>query len=292
MPYIDLPDARLFYDRAGEAGPPVLLIMGFGVPGHMWMSQIPALSERHQVAWFDNCGAGKTRRQVRRPYNMRDLARHAIGVLDALGWADAHVVGVSMGGMVAQEIALGHPQRVRSLSLLVTHAGGLRNLLPPLRGLALFARGFLGPRSQRALAIERLIFPDAYLKTRTDVGRMRSVLRDHVVDAASARDRLAQIAAVLTHRTARRLGALEGMPTLVVKAALDVLVRPSECHRLHRLIPGSRLVELPDAGHALLYQCADRINALLLEHLMAADAQRDDGVERQRAATVRLRAVR
>lgn len=273
MPTVELPDARLFYDTAGDRGSPVLLVMGFGVPGHMWLNQIPALAARHRVAWFDNCGSGGlTRATRRRPYTMRDFGRHAVGVLDALGWADAHVVGVSMGGMIAQELALSHRGRVRSLSLVVTHAGGVRNLVPPLRSLALFARGFLGPRRGRARALERLIFPDEYLAT-ADVATMRAALDERVVAAAPDRDRLLQLAAVLTHRTSRRLPTLR-IPTLVVKAARDVLIRPEECHRLHTLIPGSRLVEFEDAGHALLHQCADRLNAVLLEHFESADRGR------------------
>lgn len=270
MPYVELPDARVHYATAGDGGTPVLLVMGFGVPGHLWLNQIDALSPRHRVAWFDNAGAGQTTRSRRRPATMHDLGRHAIAVLDALGWPDAHVVGVSMGGMIAQEIALSWPSRVRSLTLVATHAGGLRALTPPPRSLLMFLRAFLGPRRQRARVLEQLIFPEAYLRS-IDVAPLRRALRDQVVSAAPARDRLLQISAILGHRTARRLHALADMPTLVVKASLDRLVKPAEHHRLHRLIPNSRLVEFEDAGHAILHQCAARLNELLLAHFADAD---------------------
>jgi 3-oxoadipate enol-lactonase len=283
MPFIELSDARLFYDTAGERGSPVLLIMGFGVPGHMWMNQIPALAAHHRVAWFDNCGAGgRTARRRRRPYTMRDLARHAVEVLDHQGWQDAHIVGVSMGGMVAQEMALSFRGRVRSLTLMVTHPGGLRHLIPPAASLLAFARGFLGPREQRARVLERLIFPDAYLAT-IDVTAIRAALKDRVVDAAPASDRLAQIAAIISHRTTRRLPTLTGTPTLVVKAALDRLVRPSASDVLHAQIPGARLVEFEDAGHAILHQCAARLNEVLLEHLTSVDDTRFDAPSRDTA---------
>jgi len=158
---------------------------------------------------------------------------------------------------------------VRSLSLVVTHPGGLRNLLPPPTSLYLFARGFLGPRRLRARALERLIFPEEYLAG-VDVAPLRTALTG-VAAAAPDRGRLLQLAAVLGHRTGRRLGALAGTPTLVVKAAQDRLIRPEECHRLHTLIPGSRLVEFEDAGHAILHQCADRLNHVLLEHFEQTD---------------------
>jgi 3-oxoadipate enol-lactonase len=276
MPFVDLPDARLFYDTAGTRGTPVLLIMGFGVPGHMWMNQIPALAEHHRVAWFDNCGAGQTTRSRRRPYTMHDLGRHAVAVLDHLGWADAHVVGVSMGGMIAQEMALSFRGRVRSLTLVVTHGGGLRNLVPPMRSLWMFARGFMGPRENRARVLERLIFPDEYLAT-VDVTPLRNALRDHVVSAASLRDRLSQVAAVMTHRAVARLPRLAGTPTLVVKASRDMLVRPSASHQLHAGIPGAKLVEF-DAGHAVLHQCAPRLNQVVLEHLASVDRDRSHAI--------------
>jgi pimeloyl-ACP methyl ester carboxylesterase len=270
MPYADLPDARVHYATAGAGGTPVLLVMGFGVPGHLWLNQIDALKPHHQVAWFDNAGAGQTTRARRRPASMHDLGRHAIAVLDALGWARAHVVGVSMGGMIAQEIALSWPSRVRSLTLVATHAGGLRAITPPPRSLLMFLRAFLGPRAQRARILEQLIFPEEYLRT-VDVAPLRQALRDQVVSAAPARDRLFQIAAILRHRTGRRLQALADTPTLVVKASRDRLVKPDEHHRLHRLIPNSRLVEFEDAGHAILHQCAARLNELLLAHFAAVD---------------------
>jgi pimeloyl-ACP methyl ester carboxylesterase len=270
MPKATLPDAEVFYDTAGDDGTPVLLIMGFGVPGRMWKYQIPALSARHRVAWFDNAGAGETRSKKSTPYTMRTMASHVAGLLDALRWDEAHIVGVSMGGMVAQELALRHTDRVRSLSLLVTHAGGVRSMLPHPKALSLFARSFLGPKGDRARAIERMVFPPEYLAT-LDRDRIQRALQNDVAEAATLRDRLGQIAAVMTHNAARRLPSLRDVPTLVVKAGKDVLLRPSESDRLHRLIPGSRLVEIPDAGHAVLMQCADRLNDELLAHFRGVD---------------------
>jgi pimeloyl-ACP methyl ester carboxylesterase len=118
--------------------------------------------------------------------------------------------------------------------------------------------------------LERLIFPDEYLTT-VDVAPLRRALRDQVVSAAPARDRLRQIAAIIGHRTGSRLHQLAGTPTLVVKAGKDRLIRPSAHHRLHRLIPGSRLVDFEDAGHAILHQCATRLNHVLLDHFATVD---------------------
>jgi pimeloyl-ACP methyl ester carboxylesterase len=172
--------------------------------------------------------------------------------------------------MIAQEMALSWPARVRSLTLVATHAGGLRALTPPPRSLLMFLRAFLGPRRGRARILERLIFPEPYLRA-TDMRPLRRALREQVVAAAPARDRLRQLAAILGHRTAHRLHTLADTPTLVVKACQDRLVKPAEHHRLHHLIPNSRLVEFEDAGHAILHQCATRLNDLLLAHFAAVD---------------------
>ena len=270
MPYIELPDARLFFEREGDEGSPVLLIMGFGAPGKFWRGQVPVLSQEHQVAWFDNAGSGNTSKNGWRPLSTGDLARHAMGVMDALGWSSAHIVGVSMGGMIAQEIALRHRSRVRSLSLVVTHAGGLATLLPSRRGLSLFLKGVLGPRRKRVDAFEQLIYPEEYL-SQIDRQAIRQALQKDVVSATSLADHLSQLAAVVRHRTEDRLHRLAGLPTLIVEAGKDVLIRPEESRRLHRLIPGSRLVAFHEAGHAVLHQCADELNAELLHHFGGAD---------------------
>ncbi len=266
--YVDVPGARLHYDTAGEAGTPVLLVMGFGAPGRMWRKQVPALAARHRVAWFDNAGAGESRASVRLP-TMVDMAGHAVGLADALGWDRMHVVGVSMGGMIAQELALSFRDRVRSLSLLVTHAGGVTSGLPSARAMSLFVRGFMGPRAGRADALQRLVFADDYLAG-ADRERISSVLDGEVVASGGARERLGQISAVLRHRAGPRLAQLAGLPTLVVKAGKDVLVRPRESDRLHALIPGSRLVEFRDAGHAVLLERSREVSELLLAHFAAA----------------------
>jgi len=190
------------------------------------------------------------------------------------------VVGVSMGGMIAQEIALSWPHRVRSLTLIATHCGGLRNFIPPPASLLMFLRGFLGPRDGRARVLERLIFPDDYLRT-VDVAPLRAALRDHVVGAAPATDRLRQIAAVLGHRAKGRLRALHATPTLVVKASRDRLIHPRAHQQLHELIPNSRLVEFADAGHAILHQCAAHLNETLLEHFAGVDAVTKIGADKR-----------
>lgn len=265
------PGVCLAYDTAGEGGAPVLLIMGYTVPGSAWVHQVPALAERHCVAWYDHRGCGDTRAEPG-PYTMALLAEDSVRLLDHLGWESAHVVGVSMGGMVSQELALRCPERVRSLALIATHSGGLRSWLPPLAGLAGFLRANFGPRHERMRSLERLLFPDAFLAG-CDRQWLAKILENDFGRPIPPKYRLSQMAAMLRHDTRDRLERLGGIPTLVVKPALDKLVSPEACEQLCWRIPGATLKVYPDAGHGVIRQCAGSLNRDLLDHFAAADAR-------------------
>ncbi len=265
------PGVQLAYNTAGEGGAPVLLIMGYTVPGSAWVHQIPSLAAHHRVAWYDHRGCGNTRAKAG-PYTMALLAADGRRLLDHLGWESAHIVGVSMGGMVGQELALRCPERVRSLSLIATHAGGLRSRIPPLAGLAGFVRANIGPRPDRMRNLERLLFPDAFLAG-CDRQWLAQVLSNDFGRPIPPKYRLSQMAAVMRHDTRDRLHALAAVPTLVVKPALDKLVSPEACEQLFWRIPGAQLKVYPDAGHAVIRQCAAALNTDLLEHFTQADAQ-------------------
>lgn len=268
-----LGDVALAYETRGEAGSPVLLIMGFTVPGSAWRFQLPALAERHRVCAFDNRGSGQSDAPPG-PYSMGLLAADAVGLLDHLGWADAHIVGVSMGGMVAQHVALDHRARVRSLTLIATNAGGFFNRLPRPAGAWHFLRGTLGPRRGRLDAAKDLLFPRAF-QAEADPDWLRDVLTRDFGTRPPREGRRGQLRAVFGHDTRDRLAELAGLPTLIVKPELDVLVRPSQSELLHARIPGSEILRLADAGHGVLRQSRDVLNPRLLAHLAAADVALD-----------------
>lgn len=264
MPHATLRDVELYHETAGDDGAPVLLIMGLTGRGTGWECQTDALAARHRVAWFDNRGVGETRCRVR-PWRAATLADDARGLLDHLGWSDAHVVGVSMGGMIAQELALRSPERVRSLSLIATHAGGRRARRPALGGLLRVLHSNLGG-GYRAMA--RAIYPPDYLATadeREVVGRLQRAF-----PPLPRRNALAQLTVVAQHHTADRLGAITA-PTLVIQPGRDLLIKPRESDRLARLIPGARIARFPRAGHAVIRQEAAAVNRLLLDHFAAVD---------------------
>ena len=269
MPTALCNNANLYYETEGHSGSPVLLIMGLGAQGAAWGFQRPALRERHRLAWYDHRGIGRSD-PLSGAVTVAGMAADAVGLLDALGWADAHVVGISMGGMIAQELALSARERVRSLALIATQAGGAVGWLPPSRGLQVVARLAATRGDERLSALRGLAFSGDYLD-QIDPTVLRANLRG-VDQPPDTRVILAQLLAVLRHNTAARLHALAGLPTLIFKPEHDVLVRPEQSDRLHDLIPGSTLVSLPDTGHAAMMQGADVINPLLLDHFAAVDA--------------------
>lgn len=253
---------RIAWTQHGDGGSPVLMIMGFAMRGVVWQPQLAALSAHHRVVTYDNRGIGDSEGDGRL-WTMAELADDARRVLDAAGFDRAHVVGASMGGMIAQELALRHPGRVASLSLIVTHGGG-RGTRPSGQGLVTLAQTLAGSRQRKIEALERLLYPPEYLAS-VDRDAFRAQLRTRTGYQPSRRVLAGQLAAVARHATLDRLGAIDA-PTLVVRAGRDILLHPDHSHRLVAAIPGARLLDFPEAGHGVIHQCAAPLNAALLGH--------------------------
>lgn len=274
MPTARLSRHTLWYDTAGQTGSPVVLIMGYCMRGAAWQAQIPALEPHHRVAWFDHAGLGQSGPLATRALRMEHMADDVLDLMDHLRFEDAHVVGISMGGMVAQHVALRARSRVRSLTLVATHPGGggvKRAALPPLEGLRQFARANFARGDDRIEALCRLLYAEDFLAENRD--RARSLLGVDFAAPPPAATRLGQLLAIVRHDTTRRLHELAGLPTLVVQPGCDILIDPRNSETLHRLIPHARLERFDDSGHGVTRQCAERFNALLLEHLAQADAR-------------------
>jgi pimeloyl-ACP methyl ester carboxylesterase len=200
---------------------------------------------------------------------MLDMAKDAARVLDALGWHDAvHLVGVSMGGMVAQELALHQPDRFATLSLLATHAGGFGAILPRLTGIAHFLAVRVGPAKKRQRALARLLYPKSFL-SQCDRAALAARMDFQLQQQPPRKAIRRQMVAIYRHDTRKRLAAIR-IPTLIIKPEKDILVHPRHSDSLARAISHASVLRLPDAGHGLIYQSAVAINQRLLEHFGAA----------------------
>lgn len=248
--------------REEGAGEPVLMIMGFMGSSRAWFRLLPHIAREHRAIVFDNRGTGHSDRPLGL-WSMDDLVGDALAVMDAAGLEDAHVIGASMGGMVAQHLALDHPERVRSLTLAATHPGRPPGN-PPWRMLASLAlRPLLGPGRTFGL-----VAPVLYSEgTRRDGReRLREDVRVRSEDATPVLTAPGQFAAIARHDTRERLGELE-MPVLVVHGTEDRLVPVAAAHELAERIPHARLELVEGAGHILMTDAEDRTAAAVLGFL-------------------------
>jgi pimeloyl-ACP methyl ester carboxylesterase len=265
-------DAGLFWRDDGE-GPPVLLIMGLGASSLGWYRVLPELAPAYRTIVFDNRGTGRSD-PITRLLKMEDLVQDALGVLDAAGEESAHIVGASMGGMIAQQLALHHPERVRSLALCCTTPVS-RQPLPPWRlivGATL--RTFLDPR-QSAWVMNPALYSQRTRDERPE--RIEGDMAVRMAHPTPARTAWLQLLAIARHDTRERLSDLATVPVTVIHGEEDVLIPLDRGELLHELIPGSRLAVIPEAGHVLTTDEEEASIAALLDHLEWAVERQTDG---------------
>lgn len=268
---------RLSYRVLGE-GPPVLLIQGVGVHGDAWWPQVALLSARYRCLWFDNRGLGRSQPRGA-ALSVMQMADDAQALMDAAGWASAHIVGHSLGGPVALELALSARPHVRSLALLCTFANGrdAGKLTPRMLWVGL--RTQVGTQSQRRRAFLELVMPPALLVSadRDALAARLAPVFGHDLGVAPAVQG-AQMAAMRAYDATPRLGELAGLPTLVVSAAHDPIAPPSAGQALAAGIPGAHYIEIAPASHGLPIQEAAATTTMLEAHFALAR----DSAERQR----------
>ena len=235
--------------------------------GDLWKPQIQGLKGAHQRLWYDHRGLGESAPSPRFPWNMTDMSRDALGVMDAAGWSsDVHLVGVSMGGMIAQEMALACPERFLSLTLIATHPGGHPGFtIPPLRGLKAFIGSQLRRGDARLKALQQILYPPEYA-AQTDQEGLAERVRLQLGRPVPLKTRLAHMYAVGLHRTGKRLKSLS-LPTLILKPGRDILVNAKGSDALESLIPQTELRFFEEAGHGLIFQCAADVNQAVVEHV-------------------------
>jgi 3-oxoadipate enol-lactonase len=244
--------ARIHYRVAGQRGPWVVLLQGLGLSGRFWF-KVPGLlcsgSPRpFRALVVDNRGTGFSD-APRRPWSMARMAEDARAVLDAAGVGRAVVVGTSMGGMIAQHLALRRPERVQGLVLLAT-SPGLPYGRPP--GPAIIKR-LVGLRfiDQSRVGSELaglLLPPSAQPRAAEILAGWPEALKE---EAADSRSFLYHVAAVASHSTGRRLGRIR-CPTLALTGDQDAVMHPSNSHILAARIPNATCQVLEEVGHDIV----------------------------------------
>ncbi len=269
MAVLERPDgARLEWESEGE-GEPVVLISGLAYPCAMFYRIVPALAARYRVLCLDNRGAGRTGDVPGAPYTVETMAQDVLALLDEVGEASAHVVGTSMGGLMAQEVAMTSPDRVRSLVLACTHPGVAHSVWDP-DAVALLT----GRASMTADEAAEASIPFNYAES-TPRERIEQDWAVRLPLAASPAGYLAQVQGTAGWSGLERLPGLRA-PTLVLHGELDRLVPVANGRRLAQEIPGAELAVLPDANHVFWTDQPQRTTEVLLDWL-----GRHEGLARQ-----------
>jgi len=266
MPFAKVKDINMYYKTYGDSGEPLLLVMGLGASVLGWsVPQVERLATRHRVIMFDNRGVGQSDMPPG-PYTMPQLAADAMGLLDTMGIEKAHVFGLSMGGMIAQHIALDFPDRVMGLVLGCTGVGGEHVVRTPPESLKILTAE---PSGDRATDIRRgwqIMYTPEFLAENQD--SMEAKLQRELAYPEQPRYAFeAQMSAiVLTHDTFDRLPNITA-PTLIQAGERDILIPPENADILAIRIPNAQVKLYPNVGHGYFletgFDAADDVLAFL-----------------------------
>jgi 3-oxoadipate enol-lactonase len=268
VPTLQANGQRLHYEIHGE-GEPLLCIMGLGGDVSGWRSQVPVWSRHYRTIVFDNRDVGRSD-YVDSTYDVRDMAADAIGLAEALGLTHFHLIGISMGGAIAQEVALALPDRVLTLTLCVSYASAGRMG----RDRARLQAEAAAVKSEEQLLEELMLLTlsEAIYETAENLAAVRELVLSYPY--RQRRDGfIRQIHAGARHEARDRLGSL-AMPVHVIGAEQDLLVPVWKSRELAELIPGARLSVIEGAAHAVNVEHAREFNALVLEFLRSSRAAR------------------
>jgi pimeloyl-ACP methyl ester carboxylesterase len=265
MPKVELPGTELNYERAG-AGEPLLLIQGMSANHMAWGRPFSALlEESFEVISFDNRGMGLSR-PVTEAFSIAEMAADTAALLEALEIESAHVLGISMGGMIAQELALASPEKLRSLTLGCTYCGGAGSqLMDPADFQGLVEAMGSGDAQRVFRAMYELNLSAGF---RAEESRYAEFTEMAAALPAPRETIGLQIQAITAHDTSARLPELTA-PTLVIHGTADRVLGYPNGPLVASLVPGARLETFEDVGHMFWWEQPERSAGLIREHALA-----------------------
>jgi 3-oxoadipate enol-lactonase len=269
VPNATVDGRELFYLRRG-AGEPLLLIMGLSGNHLHWGDPfLEQLDDSLEAITYDHRGLGKSA-QHDGSFTIADLAEDAAGLLDAVQLESAHVMGCSMGGMVAQELAVRHPERVRTLVLGCTYAGGEGSALTDRAIIeeltSVFLSGGPGAAMQEML---RFNFSAEFFGQADKIEPFKQIALQL---PASIEVLMAQLQATAAHDASARLAEITA-PTLIIHGSADQILPVSNAHHIAGLMPDARLEVLEGVGHLFWWEQPERAADLVREHAAVAARQ-------------------
>jgi 3-oxoadipate enol-lactonase len=276
MPFTENDSVKIYWDAQGE-GAPILLIMGLGWPSTSWYRTRPVLNRQYRTIAFDNRGVGQSHTPPG-PYSIAQMAADAAAVLKAANVNTAHIFGVSMGGMIAQEFALQYPQKVRSLVLACTSAGGPEAVQPAAEVIQVLMSRGADPETFAA-AINPYIYDASTLPSRMDED-----LAARRKWFPTAEGYFAQLQAIIGWEGYSRISQIQA-PTLVIHGENDQLLPPENAKLIAGRISSAKLVMIRNASHVFNTDQPEAAHAAVLEFLAGQATRKQErrpaSVERQ-----------
>jgi pimeloyl-ACP methyl ester carboxylesterase len=260
MPTASVRGIELYYEEHGQ-GTPLVLVPGFGTGLWIWYRQVPAFAERFRVISFDPRGVARSQAPDE-PFTMSDLADDLAALLEELKVERAHVLGASFGGFVAQEFALAHPERTRSLILCCTSYGGVGHRPPSPETLAAIASTKGLNTEERVRENLLLAFSPRFVEEYPEeVERVISLRAENDVPEYAY---LRQLQAAVAFDAAARVGRIAA-PTLVITGNADAIVPHENSFNLAAAIPGSTLLVIEGGSHTFFIERPDEFNRAVFE---------------------------
>lgn len=266
MPTVKVGDINIYYEIHGE-GEPLLLIMGYSGNSRWWYPQIPGLSREYQAIAFDNRGTGQSDKPDI-PYTTETMAGDALGLLEALATDAAHIYGVSMGGMIAQEFALRYPDKVISLILGCTTPGGPNSIMADAEAMTFL---FDMERMKRLTPEEgaREMLP--FLFTQEFIDKNPKLIEEFIAgmleyNITPLHSYQRQGEAIMRFNAYDRLPQIKA-PTLVIAGTADRLIPVENSRILASRIPNAELVILENVGHGFFTEALEEANKAILDFL-------------------------
>jgi pimeloyl-ACP methyl ester carboxylesterase len=261
VPTIEANGQELYYEVHGE-GEPLLCVHGLAADTLSWALQVPAFSERYRTVVFDNRDVGRSS-MASQPYDVVDMARDAFGVADGLGLDGFHLLGVSLGGAIAQEMALAAPGRIRTVTLAASWAGGGAYARETSRVWALRARRL--SREEHVDSLMLLTLSEAFYENEDAVSFVRNMILQHPYPQP-VEGFVRQVEASGRFDARERVPSMS-LPVHVIGAEHDILIPVWKSRELAELIPGARFTVIERAPHGMTLERAEEFNRAVLEFL-------------------------
>ena len=265
MPHVAVGARTLYYERRGS-GEPLLLIQGMAGHHGLWGEPfLRALESHFDVVTYDHRGVGLSADVQDEDFTIGDLAADAVALLDGLGWADAHVMGISMGGMVAQQLVINHEDRLRTLVLGCTYCGGPGATLTatgPMRMLQAMSLGNIDVALRTAFAAN---LSQGFASSEARYEEFRTATLSVIVPVTVV---MRQARAAFGHNTSARLPDV-ATRTLVLHGSADEMIDPANGAHIVHFMASARLHPLEGAGHLFWWEQPDATASLVRKHCLA-----------------------